>query len=155
MSDLFIMRHAQADSSFGADFGRPLTAEGRQQALRQADWLRDAGVGVHRLFCSPAARTRDTASIVAEHLGFDFRRGTLVNSIYEATAGELIEVLRGSDDQTILLVGHNPGVSALAALLVGSYLSLSPASIAHLQLSKETDQRFDPGSAELLELRHA
>jgi len=157
MPQLIIMRHAQADASFsGADFGRPLTDIGRQQALRQASWMQVQQLQPQLVVCSPATRTRDTALIVADTLGLDVRHGHLVQKIYEATAGDLIDVLEASATAEVaLMIGHNPGVSALASLLIGEYLTMMPASVALLQLTTDPARRWDPASAELSALQHA
>lgn len=156
MKQLIIMRHAQADSESAArDFDRPLTAEGRQEAWRQADWLRDKGIKPDVVLSSPAARARDTAITACEHLGIDPRRGQLIRSVYEASAGELIRLVEEAQPaDCILLVGHNPGVSSLAGLLVGSYVTLRPASMARLEFDPAVNGTPQPSSARLAELHH-
>ena len=156
MSQLIIMRHAQADSSYGgADFARPLTKLGHQQAAQQARWLATQDLQPHIVMCSPATRTRDTAVIVSDILKLDKRHGQLVQKIYEATAGDLIEVLDTSaHEANVLLIGHNPGVSALVSLLSGQYATMTPATIALLRLAPEPERRWDRESARLDGLQH-
>lgn len=157
MKQLLLVRHAQADSdSQGRDFDRPLTAEGSQQALEQAERLRELAITTQVVLASPASRARETARIVCEHLGIDARRCQLIEGIYEASAGDLIRLLEpylATDD--IMLVGHNPGVGSLAGLLVGGQVSMRPASLARLEFEPPLQDTPQPGSARLVELHHA
>jgi phosphohistidine phosphatase len=68
---------------------------------------------------SPSKRTRQTWEKAETSLGktdVRFERG-----IYEAPADRLLGLIRDVDDsvRTVVLVGHNPGVSDLARALVG------------------------------------
>ncbi len=109
--------HAEAQSSDGGDFSRELSSRGREEATRAADALAKLLDGrVPRILSSPAARAEATAQIVAERLGdsvgFNAR-------IYDATPGHLLDVFNAtSPTETVLVVGHNPGVEELVALLV-------------------------------------
>ena len=104
-----------------------------------------------RVLCSPAERTRQTLAKVEEALGFVDTR--IEPSIYEATPGELFELIdRHKEAGDLLLVGHNPGFESVAALLStgqsGDYRGMPPAGIAELELSPDT--ALEPGAARLV-----
>jgi phosphohistidine phosphatase len=109
--------HAEAQSADGSDFARELSERGRTEAVRAADALARMLDGrVPRILSSPAARAEATAQVVADRLGdtvgFNAR-------IYEATPGTLLDVFNATGPtETVLLVGHNPGVEELVGLLV-------------------------------------
>lgn len=109
--------HAEAQSADGSDFGRELSGRGREEAQRAADALAKLLDGrVPRIVSSPAARAEATAQIVADRLGDSVGYNA---RIYEATPGDLLDVFNAAGSaETVLLVGHNPGIEELVALLV-------------------------------------
>ncbi len=109
--------HAEAQSSDGTDFARELSERGRGEAQRAAEALQKLLDGrIPRILSSPAARAEATAQVVADSLGdsvgFNAR-------IYNATPGDLLDVFNATGPtETVLLVGHNPGIEEVVALLV-------------------------------------
>ena len=78
-------------------------------------WLRDKGYVPDVVLCSTARRTRDTWALMAGELGAE-PPVRYEQRIYEATALSLLHLLReaGGEHQTVLLIGHNPGLIELA-----------------------------------------
>jgi phosphohistidine phosphatase SixA len=141
--------HAEAQSADGTDFSRELTERGRAEAQRAADALAAMLDGrVPRIVSSPAARAEATAQIVAERLGdtvgFNAR-------IYEATPGNLLDVFNATGPtETVLLVGHNPGVEELVALLVdGRSQAHRGMPTAGLAVIDVPDGLVEPGQGQL------
>jgi phosphohistidine phosphatase len=113
--ELILWRHADAeDPGPAGDAARRLTRRGRRQAAGMAEWLRPRLEGEWRIVVSPAARTRETA----EALGLPFEvRDTVSTS---ATAhGVLREAGWPSGALDTLVVGHQPTLGEVAALLLG------------------------------------
>ena len=117
---LVIVRHAEAAAAApgGSDHERPLTERGMRAARALGTWLGRQGARPDAVRCSTAVRTRETWAAVSETSGF----GVLVEHdrrIYDADPRTLLEVLRETEDEvrTVLLVGHNPGVTRLATTL--------------------------------------
>ncbi|MGY3266275.1 phosphohistidine phosphatase [Lysobacter sp. HA35] len=99
---------------------------------------------------SPSRRTRDTLEGVMRATGYIDQR--VEPGIYEATPGELIEIAdRYRDTRRVMLVGHNPGVEQLVALMAsgqsGDYRGVPPAGV--VVLSMPADAALEPGVAEL------
>jgi broad specificity phosphatase PhoE len=73
MALVILVRHGQTDENVSGKISGqgavPLSARGREQAQLAAEVL--AGLGVTHLFCSPVARARQTADILAQRLGLD------------------------------------------------------------------------------------
>ena len=75
-------------------------------------------------------------------------------SIYEASPGTLVALADANRDaERLLLVGHNPGLEQLAALMhsgqTGDYRGMPPGAIAVLALP--VDANIEPGIATLTE----
>ncbi|MEU4910082.1 SixA phosphatase family protein [Streptomyces fradiae] len=117
---IVLLRHAKADWSQDADHERPLADRGRQEAPLAGRRLADAGITPGLTLCSTAARTRETWKLVVTEL--PHRPRTVYDErIYEASLGELIALLNETpeDVDDLLLIGHNPGIHALADALAG------------------------------------
>lgn len=116
---LVILRHAKAaNPQDSADFNRPLTARGHADAAAAGAWLSHRADLPDLVLCSPARRARETWHGVALSLS----RAPEVrydDKIYAASALELLHLISDVEANigTVLLVGHNPGLSQLSALL--------------------------------------
>lgn len=116
---LVLIRHAKAEPyGDGPDHERALTEQGAADAKAVGSWLKSIGLQPDLVWCSTAARARETWAAVVEGSG----NGSLVDHeqrIYDASVGTLAEVLRESPERArvVALVGHAPGVPALAAAL--------------------------------------
>lgn len=120
MKQLILLRHAEAQSQRPglADFDRSLTDQGRTEALDAADCLRRASVRIDALISSPAQRAKETALIVAAQLDFN-RSLRYERLLYGEEVQKLLQPLRQCEPEaaTVLMVGHNPGLSSLASHL--------------------------------------
>ena len=152
MRQLILLRHAHAEPapSGGSDLDRPLSAEGLAEAESAGRWLKDQGLAPDRVLCSPARRTRETLEAVFATTGYVDKR--LEEAIYDATPGALASLVdQHRDVDRLLVVGHNPGLERLVALLgtgqSGDYRGMPPAAIAVLRLPD--DAAVEPGIAEL------
>jgi len=74
------------------------------------------------ILSSTAVRARETAELVAAELEPPQRRIDRDPRIYLASPGELLQVIAGLDDaiDDVVIVGHNPGLTQLANMLVPS-----------------------------------
>ena len=151
MRDLILLRHAHADAADAGqpDLDRPLSATGREEARAAGDWLREHGLLPDRVLCSPSARTRQTLAALGDIGG---ATATLEPAIYEASPGTLAALVDAQRDaECLLLVGHNPGLEQLAALMhsgqSGDYRGMPPGGIAVLRLP--VDSAIEPGIAAL------
>lgn len=116
---LLLLRHAQADRPVGVpDEQRPLSKRGRADADAAGKWLASHGYVPQLVLCSPSRRTKETWQHVAPSLPGE-PIVEYVQEIYDGGPWELLELLRRvpADIPTVLLVGHNPAIELLAALL--------------------------------------
>ena len=121
MRRLLLLRHAKAAPlSRDDDFGRPLTARGREDARRIGQWIAEANLVPDRCLYSGAARTRETYELVAAALPRAIE-AVAENALYEATRFLILGLLRElpASARAHLVVGHNPGMGEVANLLTG------------------------------------
>lgn len=153
MHDLLVLRHAQAESAApgDGDFERRLSPDGLAQADAAGQWLASHAPQPGLILCSPAQRTRMTATRVLEALAPTAPPVQFVDGIYEATPGQLVALLdRHADTECVLLIGHNPGLEHLVALLCEGrspdFRGMPSAAVAHIRL----DGPLEPGNGCLL-----
>jgi phosphohistidine phosphatase len=120
---LLILRHAKSswkDAGL-ADHDRPLAPRGRKAAKVMAEHLRTERPAPELVLCSSARRTRETLERIAPGLGQEVAV-RIEPELYAASAQRLLERLRAVEDgvESVLLIGHNPGLEELAISLVAS-----------------------------------
>jgi len=111
---LIVMRHATASSGGGRDHDRTLTSQGHDEARRVGLSIRSRGPILERVLCSSALRCRETWQALSASIDstatVDFE-----DALYNATPESLLHCLAGVvDEQSVLILAHNPGVSMLA-----------------------------------------
>ena len=121
MKTLALFRHAKSDWSDARarDFDRPLNARGHRGAVAMGHYIRQSGHRFDRMIASPAVRVAETIEEASKAWGHAFavewdRR------IYLASSATLLDLLREleGDPQSVLMVGHNPGLEDLIFDLV-------------------------------------
>ncbi len=121
--DLFLLRHGIAeDPKPGeSDFGRSLTAEGRRKLREVLEVARRAEVEPTVILASPLKRALETAEIAANILKY---KGEIVETKVlqpDSSPEEVWQEIRGyRTEQSVLLAGHEPLFSSLAAFLLGA-----------------------------------
>ena len=119
MKRLILTRHAKSawDDPAMTDHDRPLNERGQAAAADLGQWLASRGYVPDEVFCSDAERTRKTWSGIAPALP-----GTpileLKPALYHAGADVMLAVLRHGKGDTVMMIGHNPGIADFAARLV-------------------------------------
>ncbi|MEO7018141.1 MAG: histidine phosphatase family protein [Leifsonia sp.] len=129
---LILLRHAKSDWSGGeADIDRPLAESGLRQAPDAGGWLGMNVEPIQLALVSPAERARVTWELASSELE-DLPEVRVEERVYAASAGQLLEVVRELPDEldTVVLVGHNPGMEDLASVLAGRPILLRTAGIA-------------------------
>ncbi len=130
---LILMRHAKSswDNPAWTDHDRPLNDRGDRDAPRMAAVLNERGLTPSRIVSSTAQRARRTAELVAEGLHFT---GEIVLEprLYLASPGDWHEVVRSLPDEheTVLCIGHNPGLEQLLRKWSGEEIEMPTAAIA-------------------------
>ncbi|MGX6604500.1 SixA phosphatase family protein [Micromonosporaceae bacterium Da 78-11] len=163
---LVLLRHAKAETPGDEiDFDRNLTVVGEVDADAAGSWLADERLHPDLVFCSPAARTRQTWHGVSVALAQAQEGGgapevRYEKSLYEGGRTEVFDLLRTVPDtvRTVLVVGHNPTMSEVSVLLIpdeqydGQQVALKTAGLA-VHRTDGSWSSTEPGSMRLAE-RH-
>ena len=121
MKRLILTRHAKSawDDPAMADHDRPLNERGKAAAADLGQWLASRDYVPTEVFCSDAERTRKTWSGIAPALP-----GTpileLKPALYHAGSDVMLAVLKHAKADTVMMIGHNPGIAEFAARLVAA-----------------------------------
>ena len=120
---LYILRHGIAENvkPGGSDPDRALTAEGKKKLREILRTVEKAGVAPELMISSPYVRAMETAVIAAEVLGYKhnvLQTTVLIPSTDPKPVWEEIRIHRSA--ASLMLVGHEPLLSALAAYLLGA-----------------------------------
>ncbi len=141
------MRHATAADPGGTpDALRPLTEQGREEARAAGKALREKREDVARVLSSPRLRARETAELVVEGLGRKVPMEVREALTCGAAAASYLAEIEAHPDGGVLLVAHNPELSAFASELVGEPISFRPSTVCAITLA--------PQGARLLWIRH-
>jgi len=117
---LYVVRHGIAEETGpgGDDRLRALTPAGRAKMRAGAAGLRRLGVTLDVLLTSPLVRAVETAAIVAEAYGGSPAPVELAALAAGVAPAETVRALRPyARSRDIALVGHEPGLSRMVALL--------------------------------------
>ncbi|MEP7049278.1 MAG: histidine phosphatase family protein [Pseudomonadota bacterium] len=136
MVTLMILRHGKAaQEEDRGDRDRPLTKWGKRAAELIGHLLRDEDLVPDHVISSSALRAKDTARRVAAAAKFG---GVLdeLDELYLAEPADYITAVKrlAVDAERVMVVGHNPGLEALALLLTGEPTALPPAGLVVCEL---------------------
>jgi phosphohistidine phosphatase len=117
--DLILWRHAEAEDSDGRvpDAKRRLTARGEKQAKKMAAWLNERLPSNTTVLVSPTERTQQTAHALGLPFEIEPKIGIGADcaDLLAAAGWPHAKVSRGG---TLIVVGHQPTLGRLAALLL-------------------------------------
>lgn len=110
--NLILWRHAEAEDSV-PDMERALTARGKKQAAKMAEWLKSQLPADTIVLVSPATRTQQTALALTNQFT------TLDTLAPGCSAQQLLTAANWPDDDTtVLIVGHQPTLGLAAAMVL-------------------------------------
>ncbi len=164
---LYLMRHGKAEAGMppgGGDLERALVGRGRRESRRVGAFCRDQALPPTLILCSPSRRTRQTCESFCEGFGEALPQ-RVVDGIYMGSPTALLyAVAEAGSEPGVLVVGHNPGMHALALMLGRhgpgpAYARLSSrfptAALAVFETGIESWAAFRAGSARLVDFRMA
>lgn len=153
---LYLLRHGPAaprdPHKYPRDVARPLTPAGRKRLRNAVIGMKALGLRFDHVLTSPLTRARQTARIVVVEMNLSPGSKVLRALAPGGTSQEVLDgIAHARAENNLLLVGHEPGLSRLAADLI----SRSGANIA-LELKKgglclvEFDDEVRPGAGRLV-----
>ena len=137
MKSLLILRHAKSswDDPELEDHARPLNDRGIGDAPRMGRLLRREGLRPGLILCSSAVRASQTVESAIESGGL---HGELQirDELYLASPGTYLALLLETPEvhETVMVVGHNPGLEELVEELTGHRRRMPTAALAHVRL---------------------
>jgi phosphohistidine phosphatase len=146
---LHLLRHAKSDWSGAVpDHERPLNKRGKRARGEVASYV--SGWSVDLVVCSTARRARATAKPVVAALECE---ECLDDALYTAHGPEdLLTVIRSFSDEleSVMVVGHNPWIEELTAVLCGAGPAYPTAALGTVELDVVGWADVAPGSGTLV-----
>jgi phosphohistidine phosphatase len=141
MKTLLILRHAKSswDNPDIADFDRPLNSRGLEAMPVMGGVLFKNNLQPQKILSSPAKRAKQTAILIKETAQIEGKI-TYVEGIYEASPLRLLNIVSEVEDkvESVLLVGHNPGLEGFVKMLTRESYELPTATIVKIDLDIES-----------------
>ncbi|HEX7062811.1 MAG TPA: histidine phosphatase family protein [Woeseiaceae bacterium] len=155
MKTLTILRHAKSSwkQEGQADFERPLSRRGEENAPLMAARITDAGIRPSLIMSSPAVRAWSTAKLVARAISYPLEFLHREERLYLAGLDQLLDLLAEQDTgfNSIVVVGHNPGLTELANyLLPGVTRDIPTCGLVSLAIDTDDWNLRDKKPLELL-----
>lgn len=115
---IYFLRHADAEDFVDSDFNRKLTPKGLDQAERVGKFCKRNAIKPAAFLTSPLVRARETAEIVGRKIGLEpvVEKWLACGMTPETMLAEL-EAHTGKS--SLMLVGHEPDLSAAISHLLG------------------------------------
>ncbi len=155
MKTLFVLRHAKSswDNPNLADFERPLNERGLKAAALIGELILKKHFEIDYVLSSPANRAKQTANLVKEY-GKIESAIKFEDRIYEAGVQTLEMIAAGFDEnyQSVMIVGHNPGLESFIGFLTGEMCAMPTAALAIIDLEIAGWNQISHSSGNLREL---
>ena len=142
MKNLTIVRHAESalqDAQY-LDKNRPLTENGRSDALLISQRIRDAGIKPSKILSSSATRAWETALIIAKTIQYSKNLLIKDDRLYLADIHNLVRIIeeQNKDVNNLMIIGHNPGLIELINLLsIKKIANLSTCGTVSLNINTD------------------
>jgi phosphohistidine phosphatase len=149
---IHFLRHAKTNqvSSSGRDFDRELLPRGYEQLKSFCDFATLNQISIEHIYCSSAKRTRQTLSEITElfqHAAISFH-----DELYLASKSELLSFISTKKTtQTLLIIGHNEGLSDLISYLSNNDIHLKTCGYIQLSFPFEHSGYFSAGTGSIVE----
>ncbi len=125
---IYLLRHGDAEADQGSgDAARRLSKKGRRQADAAGRAMASLGFEPKGCLTSPKVRALETAKLACRHLGIEPEIGREIADGYYDT----LDLVAGRGD--MVLVGHEPDMSAEVARLTGATIKLKKGGLAVLE----------------------
>lgn len=156
MKTLYLLRHAKSswDNPGLKDFERPLADRGLGDVPVIAARFAARGGRVESILCSPAVRTKTTAKMFAEEVGFPGDEIGSNPELYFAGSNMFLKAASLVDDEceAAMLVGHNPAITDFVNEMTdGSIDKIPTCGLVQLSLPIDSWSDVKFSSATLVE----
>lgn len=152
MKTLFVLRHAKSSwaNPDSSDFDRRLNEQGLRTAPAMGETIFKNQFQPAMILSSPAKRAKQTAILIKEtarikgKIEYDER-------IYEASPLRLLQVISEQSEniESLMLVGHNPGLEGLIKILTGEIQPMPTTALAVIDMDTNNWQEISAESGKL------
>ena len=144
---VFLLRHGKSDWSqpHTADHDRSLNARGCRDAPAMGRWFKQQGLHADLVLSSTATRAKSTALAFAKEAGISEECIVFDRKLYLAEPTSYLDCLieHSQQENDVLLVGHNPGMSELASRLAAFDIEMPTAALVHFELELDAWRQLD------------
>ena len=154
MKTLYIVRHGEKNiiNENIDDYDIEVTKKGLDDIKYQAIKLKKKGIIPDLIVSSPAIRTRQTAETLSKELNYN--KNIMYNEVlYQAFLNELVESITYTFDdvKTLMIIGHNPSLTALGVSFVGLKEKILMGEIVRIDFDCNSWTTIDRTNAKLIE----
>ncbi|HRI80721.1 MAG TPA: histidine phosphatase family protein [Cyclobacteriaceae bacterium] len=147
---LIVVRHAQSagKQSGQRDYDRVLTPVGKKNSHELGEKIKKSSFQVDFILASAAVRAAQTVEHINKVLALPDEKIQFNTPLYEALIPGWIEIILELPDRfnTLMLVGHNPGISMLASALTGQNIDLAPCQMTGVELDLSSWKELTEGN---------
>lgn len=154
---LILTRHAKSDwnSPTLSDHDRPLNSRGKLSAKALGTWLREQKLTPTEALVSSSVRTQETFANLKLNI-----EPTILPELYHASSDTLLQNIDTAEDDTIIVIAHNPGIGELAFRLArmmrhhpshSRFEDYPTGATLVVQWDTDTWQNLDYSQGEILE----
>ncbi|MCH8117723.1 MAG: histidine phosphatase family protein [Proteobacteria bacterium] len=142
MKTLTLVRHAKSSwkANVSSDRERPLNKRGERDAPIMGARIAAADIRPSLIVSSPAVRAWTMAKVVARKIGYPLEFLQREDDLYLASLNDLLDVVAAQDVgfESMLIVGHNPGLTAFANYLLPNLTgNLPTAGVVSVRIDRD------------------
>lgn len=129
-----------------SDHERPLNKRGRGAAPRVGQLLVDVGMVPDLILCSTAQRARETVALMISASECTESPISYLDELYLAPPSTYYNMLgaHAGDANTVMVIGHNPGLENLVDQLTGQPASMPTAALARIEVQNWQELAAQP-----------
>lgn len=152
---IYLLRHAKSswkDAEL-SDIDRPLNKRGKENAPLMGKRLKKLEAKPDLIISSPAKRALKTAQIIADEIGYQEKNIHIDMELYGANVEEIFSLIEGLGDnlKSVMLVGHNPGLTLSVPFLCGEPLENVPTcGVVRIDFAVKSWSMIEPGKGKFV-----
>lgn len=153
MKKLYLLRHAKSSwiNPFIKDFERPLNKKGLKKINNVYDYFIKKNINIDKILSSSAKRALETANIFKKNSNIKNIEET--EELYNAQASKIENIILETDDSinSLMIVGHNPGLNLFAYELLDFSKNIETSSFLEIDLNIDSWRDLSKKVATLVE----
>jgi phosphohistidine phosphatase len=147
-----LIRNLEAVKDLTLDIGRELSETGKKTLEKLKETIINKKIKADRIICSTATRSIQTAKEIAPKLGVDPADIIQDQEIYLANLEEMVKIVKSVPESVtnLVIVGHNPGITALSRFVVKRYHEvMTPGTLVYLELKLASWSKIEDAEVEI------